>query len=56
MLSNCLVYRTDRDGAVGIREGDDGRVQVKTWKDFQITEAKGISDEWRNINRLFWVW
>ncbi len=56
MLSNCLVYRTDRDGAVGIREGDNGRVQVKTWKDFQITEAKEISDEWRNINRLFWVW
>lgn len=55
-LANCLVYRTDRDGAVGIREGDNGRVQVKTWKDFQITEAKGISDEWRNINRLFWVW
>jgi competence protein ComEC len=56
MLANCRVFRTDRDGAVGIREGDGGRVQVKTWKDFQVTEAKGARDEWMNINRLFWVW
>ena len=56
MLANCRVFRTDRDGAVGIREGDAGGVRVKTWKDFQIKEVKGISDEWMNINRLFWVW
>jgi len=56
MLANCRVFRTDRDGAVGIGEGDGGRVLVKTWKNFRITEVKGISDEWMNINRLFWVW
>ncbi len=56
MLANCRVFRTDRDGAVGIREGESGSVPVKTWKNFQITEAKGIRDEWMNINRLFWVW
>ena len=56
MLADCRVFRTDRDGAVGIREGDGGTAPVKTWKNFQITEVKGIGDEWRNINRLFWVW
>jgi competence protein ComEC len=56
MLANCRVFRTDRDGAVGIREGDGGRVPVKIWKNFQITEVKGVRDEWMNINRLFWVW
>jgi len=56
MLDRCRVFRTDRDGAVGIREGDGSRMEVKTWKDFQITEVTGIRDEWMNIKRLFWVW
>jgi len=55
-LSSCRVLRTDMDGAVGISEGDGGKVLVKTWKNFEITEVKGIRDEWMNINRLFWVW
>ncbi|MGO9015456.1 MAG: ComEC/Rec2 family competence protein [Dissulfurispiraceae bacterium] len=56
MLSNCRVFRTDRDGAVGISEVDGGSAPVKTWKNFQITEVKGFRDEWMNISRLFWVW
>ncbi|MBF0505859.1 MAG: ComEC/Rec2 family competence protein [Nitrospirae bacterium] len=54
--ARCRVFRTDREGAIKISEGDSGKVLVKTWKYFQITEAKGIRDEWMNINRLFWVW
>ncbi len=54
--ARCRVFRTDRDGAIKISEGDGGKVLVKTWRDFRITEAKGIKDEWMNINRLFWVW
>jgi competence protein ComEC len=55
-LAAYRVFRTDRDGAVGIREGDSGKVLVKTWKNFQLAQVNGISDEWMNINRLFWVW
>jgi competence protein ComEC len=56
MLADCRVFRTDRDGAVGIREEDAGGLRIKTWKDFQIEEVKRSGDEWMNINRLFWVW
>ncbi len=55
-LSSCRVLRTDINGAVEIREGDGGKLQVKTWRDFRITEVSGVWDEWMNINRLFWVW
>lgn len=56
MLSNARIYRTDIDGAIGIRELSDGRLQLKTWKDFQFTEAKTIGDEVMNFKKLFLVW
>lgn len=56
MLSNARIYRTDIDGAIGIRELSDGRLEVKTWKDFQFTEAKTIGDELMNLKKLFLVW
>ncbi|MBF0559315.1 MAG: DNA internalization-related competence protein ComEC/Rec2 [Nitrospirae bacterium] len=55
-LSGCRVFRTDRDGAIRISEGENGMVLVKTWKKFRMTEAHDSGDEWMNINRLFWGW
>lgn len=52
MLGAARVFRTDRDGAVGIREGEDGRLEVRTWRDCLMREA----EEWRNLGRLFRVW
>ncbi|BCB97238.1 DNA internalization-related competence protein ComEC/Rec2 [Dissulfurispira thermophila] len=56
MLFDARVYRTDVDGAIGIHESSDGRIRVKTWRDFQFVEAKTLSDELMNVKRLFWVW
>jgi competence protein ComEC len=56
MLSNAKIYRTDIDGAIGIRELSGGRLELKTWKDFQFTEAKTIGDELMNLKKLFLVW
>ena len=40
-LAGCRVFRTDRDGAVGIREGGGGSVLVKTWEIFPIDGSEG---------------
>jgi competence protein ComEC len=56
MLSRAKIFRTDIDGAVGIRELSDGRLEVKTWKDLQFTEAKTVRDELMNFKKLFLVW
>jgi competence protein ComEC len=55
-LADVMVFRTDRDGAIGIKELSDGSLRIRTWKEFQITEAKTLGDELMNIKRLFWVW
>jgi len=56
LLSKARIYRTDSDGAIGIREMPDGSLRVRTAKDFQLSEARSFSDEVLNIKRLFWVW
>ncbi|MCC6345933.1 MAG: DNA internalization-related competence protein ComEC/Rec2 [Nitrospirales bacterium] len=56
MLGAVQVFRTDRDGAVGIREREDGRLEVQTWKDYLMREAGESGEEWRNIGRLFRIW
>ncbi|MDI6728448.1 MAG: DNA internalization-related competence protein ComEC/Rec2 [Thermodesulfovibrionales bacterium] len=56
MFSNAKIYRTDIDGAIGIRELLNGRLEIKTWKEFRMTEAKSISDELMNFKKLFRVW
>lgn len=56
MFSNSKIYRTDIDGAIGIRELSDGRLEIKTWREFQMHEAKTISDELMNFKKLFLVW
>jgi hypothetical protein len=56
MLRNLKVFRTDMDGAVGIRELADGRIEVKTWNKFRLAEASNIRDEFLNFKKLFSVW
>ncbi|KAF0145841.1 MAG: competence protein ComEC [Nitrospirae bacterium] len=55
MLADAKVYRTDIDGAVRITE-KEGRLEIKTFKDFQFEKTKSFSGEIRNIKRLFEVW
>ncbi|MBI5204636.1 MAG: DNA internalization-related competence protein ComEC/Rec2 [Nitrospirae bacterium] len=55
MLADAKVYRTDIHGAVKITE-KDGRLETKTYKDFQFAKAKDFKDEMRNLKRLFEVW
>lgn len=56
MLNSVKIFRTDIDGAIGIRESADGRLEVRTWREFQLSEAKGIRDELFNLKKLFYVW
>lgn len=56
MLRTLKVFRTDRDGAVGIRELADGKIEVKTWNKFRLAEASNIRDEFLNFKKLFSVW
>lgn len=56
LLSKAKIYRTDIDGAIGIREMADGSLRIRTAKDFQLSEAYSFNDEILNVKRLFWVW
>ena len=56
MLDGVKIFRTDKEGAIGIKELPDGRLRIKTWKDLQFTEAKTVRDELMNFKKLFLVW
>ncbi len=56
MLGNAQIFRTDRDGAIGIRELSDGSIVIKTWEQFSLKQAKTLDDEFRNFKRLCEVW
>ncbi|MFA5353264.1 MAG: DNA internalization-related competence protein ComEC/Rec2 [Thermodesulfovibrionales bacterium] len=56
LLSSAEVLRTDRGGAVGIRELADGRLAIQRWEDFRLKAAASLRDEWFNIKKLFLVW
>lgn len=56
MLRNLKVFRTDMDGAVGIRELADGSIEVRTWNEYRLAEASNIRDEFLNFKKLFSVW
>ncbi len=55
-LRNAKVFRTDRDGAIGIRETADGKLEVETWREFRFSEAHTASAEVVNLKKLFLVW
>ena len=50
------VYRTDRDGAVGIEELADGTLRIRTAREFRIAEANTLVKESSNIKKLFLMW
>jgi competence protein ComEC len=55
MLQGARVYRTDIDGAVKISESGNG-LAIKTYREFQLKEAKSWSDEMKNFRLLFETW
>ncbi|MFN3479659.1 MAG: ComEC/Rec2 family competence protein, partial [Thermodesulfovibrionales bacterium] len=46
------IFRTDRDGAIKLTEGERG-FNVKTFNDFALEKATGLESELRNLRRLF---
>jgi competence protein ComEC len=54
-LKEKMVFRTDRDGAVEIKDTEDGPA-VRTYADCGFKKAHGLADEWANIKRLFDSW
>jgi len=54
--SRSRIYRTDKDGAVSVEEFADGALNIKTWRELAITEARNIGEEYLNMRRLFNTW
>lgn len=50
-----IIYRTDRDGAIRLTEGEKG-FKVKTYDDFILKEDISLKSELRNLKMLFEVW
>jgi competence protein ComEC len=55
MLEGAKIYRTDMSGAVKVTE-KDGRLEVKTHRDYRFSKTKSLAGEMKNIRRLFEVW
>jgi len=49
------IYRTDRDGAVKVRETPEG-LNVKTFRELMFERVRDVSGEGRNVMRLFEKW
>jgi competence protein ComEC len=54
-LNEVKIFRTDIDGAVKIHKTEDG-LETKTYKDFQFYKAGSLTEEMRNIKKLFQTW
>lgn len=54
-LHGAKIFRTDLDGAIKIEELGKG-LEIKTYKDFQLSRARTFRDEMKNIKRLFERW
>jgi competence protein ComEC len=55
-LTGIQIFRTDRDGAVGISEMTDGNIKVKIWREMMMKEAKTFEGELANLRKLFLLW
>ena len=55
-LTGSQVLRTDRDGAVIVREEPGGGMRTKTAASFAIKRPESPADEWENIKKLFVLW
>jgi len=51
-LNGIRIFRTDTDGAVQLKEMENG-LEIMTHKDYQLARASSLSDEIKNIKRLF---
>lgn len=56
MIRDSYVLRTDRDGAIRVKEMKDGNLSIITYQEFKFKKPKNIDDEIFNIKRLFSVW
>ncbi|HSW63044.1 MAG TPA: DNA internalization-related competence protein ComEC/Rec2 [Dissulfurispiraceae bacterium] len=55
-LAGSRIYRTDRDGAIGVLLHRSGDVSVKTWKEESLHPVMRPYEELSNIKRLMSVW
>lgn len=56
MLNKSKILRTDLHGAIKIEENKKGELEIKTFRDFEFQIARSLSDEIKNIKRLFQRW
>lgn len=54
-LYGAKIFRTDIDGAIKIKETAKG-FEIKTFKDFHFEKAESLTDEIKNLKRLFETW
>jgi len=54
-LNGIKIFRTDLDGAIKIEELEKG-LKIKTYKDFQFEKARSLTEETKNLKRLFEKW
>lgn len=54
-IIGARVFRTDRDGAIKLTEGEKG-FDIKTYNDYILEKATGLESELKNLRRLFQVW
>ncbi len=54
-LKEKIILRTDRNGAIQIRESHDG-LNIKTYEDYKLKKIRHPKEEWENIKKLFTTW
>lgn len=50
--NKCKIYRTDRDGAIQVREKSDGKIEILTFEESKFKPY----EEWNNLKKLFILW